>query len=141
MSNLIQGTLSSFSIEEHIKYSNLPELAITILEQMEEEYEQRIIASQEYGESEDEDLQEQVDDLEAQVEELESKLTEANATILELRTALSVANTDMERYKRFVRAVKKRIRNGSFFITYEMPFGLHSQIHTALVENDLDFDV
>jgi predicted RNase H-like nuclease (RuvC/YqgF family) len=141
MSNLIQGTLSSFSIEEHIKYSNLPELAITILEQMEEEYEQRIAAAQECDSNDEDDLQEQVDDLKTQVEELEGELSKNKYTIMELRTALSVANTDMERYKRFVRAVKKRIRNGSFFITYEMPFGLHSQIHTALVENDLDFDV
>lgn len=141
MSNLIQGGISHYSIEEHMKYSNLPELAITILEQMEEEYEHRIQAAQESCESDDDDLQEQVDDLEGQVEELEEKLSETTRKIMELRTALSVANTEMERYKRFVRTVKQRISNGSFYITYEQKFGLHAQIHTALVENDLDFDV
>lgn len=141
MPNLIQGTLSSFSIEEHIKYSNLPELAITILEQMEEEYEHRIAAAQECESGDEDDLQEQIDDLESQVEELEKTAQYHTATIMELRTALSVANTEMERYKRFVRTVKKLISNGSFYITYELKFGLHTQIHTALVENDLDFDV
>jgi hypothetical protein len=32
MSNLIQGAISSFSVEEHIKYSGLSDLAISVIE-------------------------------------------------------------------------------------------------------------